>query len=58
MRGLLDMGVALGKEVSVVVQGVIPADFLLAGLDVTMITQPMAQSPGETMADMELRVLR
>jgi LacI family transcriptional regulator len=58
LRGLLDMGVALGKEVSVVVQGVIPADSLLAGLDVTMVTQPTAQSTGEAMADMVLRVLR
>lgn len=58
LRGLLDMGVVLGKEVSVVVQGVIPADSLLAGLDVTMVTQPTAQSTGEIMADMVLQVLR
>jgi LacI family transcriptional regulator len=58
LRGLLDMGVALGKDVSVVVQGVIPADSLLAGLDITMVTQPTAQSTGETMADMVLQVLR
>ncbi len=57
LRGLLDMGVTLGKEVSVVVQGVIPADSLLAGLDVTMVTQPTAQSTGEVMADMVLQVL-
>jgi LacI family transcriptional regulator len=58
LRGLLDMGVVLGKEVSVVVHGVIPADSLLAGLDVTMVTQPTAQSTGETMAEMVLQVLR
>jgi LacI family transcriptional regulator len=58
LRGLLDAGLSLGKDVSVVVQGVIPADSLLAGLDVTMVTQPTAQTTGETMADMVLQVLR
>lgn len=58
LRGLLDMGHTLGKDVSVVVHGVIPADSLLAGLDVTMVTQPTAQSTGETMAEMVLQVLR
>jgi LacI family transcriptional regulator len=58
LRGLLDRGFALGKDVSVVVQGVIPVDSLLARLDVTMVTQPTAQSTGDAMADMVLRVLR
>ncbi|WP_342618860.1 substrate-binding domain-containing protein [Rhodoferax sp. GW822-FHT02A01] len=58
MRGLMDMGVTLGKEVSVVVHGVIPADSLLAGLDATMVTQPTAHNTGTTMAEMVLQVLR
>ena len=58
LRGLLDAGLVLGKDVSVVVHGVIPADSLLAGLDVTMVTQPTAQSTGIAMADMVLQVLR
>jgi LacI family transcriptional regulator len=58
LRGLLDRGLVLGKDVSVVVHGVIPADSLLAGLDITMVTQPTAQSTGETMAEMVLQVLR
>ena len=57
LRGLLDRGLVLGRDVSVVVHGVIPADSLLAGLDVTMVTQPTAQSTGETMAEMVLQVL-
>jgi LacI family transcriptional regulator len=58
LRGLLNMGLVLGRDVSVVVHGVIPADSLLAGLDITMVTQPTAQSTGETMAEMVLQVLR
>ncbi len=58
MRGLIDLGLVLGKDVSVVVHGVIPADTLLAGLEPTMVTQPTAQSTGVAMADMVLQVLR
>jgi LacI family transcriptional regulator len=58
LRGLMDQGLVLGKDVSVVVHGVIPADSLLAGLEVTMVTQPTAQSTGVAMADMVLQVLR
>ncbi|RFO96210.1 LacI family transcriptional regulator [Rhodoferax lacus] len=58
MRGLMDRGLRLGKDISVVVHGVIPADSLLAGLDATMVTQPTAHSTGVTMADMVLQVLR
>ncbi|NVO05212.1 MAG: substrate-binding domain-containing protein [Rhodoferax sp.] len=58
LRGLMDQGLALGKDVSVVVHGVIPGDSLMAGLDATMVTQPTAHSTGEAMADMVLQVLR
>jgi LacI family transcriptional regulator len=58
LRGLMDMGLKLGADISVVVQGVIPADSLLAGLDATMVVQPTAHRTGVTMADMVLQVLR
>jgi LacI family transcriptional regulator len=58
MRGLMDLGLVLGKDISVVVHGVIPADSLLAGLEPTMVTQPTAHRTGATMADMVLQVLR
>jgi LacI family transcriptional regulator len=58
MRGLMDLGLVLGKDMSVVVHGVIPADSLLAGLEPTMVTQPTAHQTGETMAEMVLQVLR
>jgi LacI family transcriptional regulator len=58
MRGLMDRGLVLGKDISVVVHGVIPADSLLAGLEPTMVTQPTAHRTGETMAEMVLQVLR
>jgi LacI family transcriptional regulator len=58
MRGVMDRGLTLGKDMSVVVHGVIPGDSLMAGLDATMVTQPTAHSTGEAMADMVLQVLR
>lgn len=58
LRGLMDMGLKLGADISVVVQGVIPADSLLAGLDATMVVQPTAHRTGVTMAEMVLQVLR
>lgn len=58
LRGLTDMGLVPGKHISVVVQGVIPSDSLMAGLDATMVIQPTAHSTGVAMADMVLRVLR
>jgi LacI family transcriptional regulator len=58
MHGLMDRGLALGKDISVVVHGVIPADSLMAGLEPTMVTQPTAHRTGETMAEMVLQVLR
>jgi LacI family transcriptional regulator len=58
LRGLMDLGLTLGQDVSVVVHGVIPNDSLLAGLDATMVTQPTAHSTGVCMAEMVLQVLR
>lgn len=57
MRGLMDLGLVLGRDVSVVVHGVIPGDSLLAGLDPTMVVQPTAYSTGVAMAEMVLQVL-
>jgi LacI family transcriptional regulator len=54
----MDRGLTLGKDISVVVHGVIPSDSLMAGLEPTMVTQPTAHRTGETMAEMVLQVLR
>ncbi len=56
LRGLVDAGLTLGDDVSVVVHGVIPSDTFLFGLDVTTVTQPTAHSTGVTMAEMVLQV--
>ena len=58
LRGLMDLGVTLGRDISVVVHGVIPHDSLLAGLHATMVVQPTAHSTGSCMAEMVLQVLR
>jgi LacI family transcriptional regulator len=58
LRGLMEMGLQLGKDISVVVQGLIPQDSLLAGVDATMVVQPTAHATGVGMAEMMLQVLR
>ena len=56
LRGLLDAGLTLGVDVSVVVHGVIPSDTFLFGLEVTTVTQPTAHTTGVAMAEMVLQV--
>lgn len=58
IRGLLNAGVAVGKDVSVVVHGDIPSDSLLPGMQLTTVSQPTAHASGVTMAEMVLKVLR
>ena len=58
IRGLLDAGLRVGHDVSVVVHGDIPQDTLLTGLDVTTVTQPTPQTTGMALAEMVMQVLR
>lgn len=58
IRGLLNAGVVVGKDVSVVVHGDIPSDSLLPDMQITTISQPTAYTSGVTMAEMVLQVLR
>lgn len=55
VRALLDAGVDIGKEISVIVWGSM-AD-TLAGIDVTTIDQPDAHQAGARMADMLLALV-
>ncbi len=52
MRGLLDVGVVIGREVSVVVYDGVPADTLLLGQQVASVEQPTPIESGRTLADM------
>ena len=58
IRGLLDAGLTVGRDMSVVVHGDIPQDTLLTGLDVTTVTQPTPQTTGMALAEMVMKVLR
>jgi LacI family transcriptional regulator len=58
LRGLVDAGVRLGRDMSVIVHGDIPSDTLLLGVDITTVTQPTAHASGVTMAEMVLQLLR
>jgi LacI family transcriptional regulator len=55
VRALLDAGIAIGKEVSLIVWGSM-AD-TLADIDVTTIDQPSARAAGAKMADMLLALI-
>lgn len=54
VRALLDRGVAIGQEISVIVYDGVPADNLFAGLTVAAIEQPTAYEAGQTLAEMLL----
>ena len=58
VRGLLDAGIDLGKEMSVVVHGELPNDSLLSDMSITLVTQPTAHDSGVTMAEMVLQLLK
>jgi LacI family transcriptional regulator len=55
VRALLDAGIAIGKDISLIVWGRV-AD-TLAGIDVTTIDQPDARAAGARMADMLLALI-
>ncbi|WP_293660591.1 substrate-binding domain-containing protein [Rhodoferax sp. OV413] len=57
IRGLMDAGVRVGKDISVAVHGDIPQDTLLTGLNVTTVTQPTPQATGFALADVVMQVL-
>lgn len=58
IRGLMDAGLQVGRDISVVVHGDIPQDTLLTGLSVTTVTQPTPQTTGFALAEMVMQVLR
>lgn len=57
VRALLESGLAIGRDVSVVVNDGIPEDTLLMGHDIAAVTQPTAYDSGTTMADMLLSLI-
>jgi LacI family transcriptional regulator len=58
IHALLNAGVALGKDMSVVVDGGIPQDTLLHTLDIAAILQPTPTHTGQAMADMLLHLIQ
>lgn len=58
LRGLVNAGVRLGEDMSLVVHGDVPPDTLLYGMVVTTVSQPTARRTGETLADMALQLVR
>jgi LacI family transcriptional regulator len=57
VRALLDRGVAIGRELSVIVYDGNPPDTLLTGLNITAIIQPERDNPGRHMASLMPKVL-
>jgi LacI family transcriptional regulator len=57
VRALLETGLVIGRDMSVVVNDGIPQDTLLMGHDIAAVTQPTAYESGATMADMLLSLI-
>lgn len=58
VRALLDAGLVLGRDISVIVYDGVPADTLLQGPHIASIEQPTPAEAGRTLADMLLQVIR
>jgi LacI family transcriptional regulator len=54
IRALLDRGVAIGSEMSVIVNEGVPEDTLFAGLTVAAVRQPTPYRSGQTLGEMAL----
>jgi len=58
VRAMLDAGVVLGREMSVIVYDGVPEDNLLSAPKVTSVAQPTAQRAGAKLADMAMAAQR
>lgn len=54
IRALLDRGVAIGSEMSVIVNEGVPEDTLFSGLSVAAVRQPTPYRSGQTLGEMAL----
>ena len=57
IRALLNAGIELGHDISVVVDGGVPEDTLLNDVDVACVLQPTSADSGVTMAEMLLQLI-
>jgi LacI family transcriptional regulator len=57
IHALLNAGMELGRDVSVVVDGGNPTDTLLHQIDVAAVMQPTPRESGVTMAEMMLKLM-
>lgn len=57
VRALLDAGVSIGSEISVIVYDGVPSDSVLIGQHVASIEQPTQREAGATMAEMLLTLI-
>ena len=57
IHALLEAGLVLGRDVSVVVDGGNPTDTMLHQIDVAVVMQPTPRESGKTMAEMLLQII-
>jgi LacI family transcriptional regulator len=57
IRALIDAGIAVGRDISVLVYEGVPADTLLRDLEVASIQQPTPYASGQAMAEMLLALV-
>lgn len=57
VQALIDRGIVMGRDLSVIVYDGIPPDTLLMGLNITSVIQPTQQRTGERMAQLIQQVI-
>jgi LacI family transcriptional regulator len=57
IHALLEAGLVLGRDVSVIVDGGNPTDTMLHQIDVAVVMQPTPRESGKTMAEMLLQII-
>lgn len=57
VRALMQAGVVVGRDISVIVYDGVPADTLLVDANIAAIDQPTARDSGRTMADMLMTLI-
>jgi LacI family transcriptional regulator len=57
IHALLEAGLVLGRDVSVIVDGGNPTDTMLHQIDVAVVMQPTPRESGKIMAEMLLQII-
>lgn len=57
-RGLNDLGVKIGQDISLIINGEVSSEYVLLNQPITTVIQPTAHDTGVTLAEMTFSLLR